>query len=166
MPRIVSYIALLLCLAALRLPAGADPTHVARTAIQVAYAGMDKATNRRDAAAYSVYLTSDFVGLDEKETNTVGKAKTLQALRQAFAAVHTAASTTQVLTLVLQDGGAVVTTHSVLTLSGTKNGQPCVIRSENQVRDFWVPSGGRWRLKRERVMSAAQTVNDRPVPSP
>ena len=146
------------------LSADANPMQEARRAIQSAYAGMDKATNNRDTSAYSVYLDPNIVGIDEKGKETDGKAKTLQALSQAFALVSTARSNTKITTLALQDGGAVVTTDSTLSFSGTKNGQPFVIKGENTVRDFWSKSGGRWLLKRERVVSSAQTLNGQPVP--
>ena len=154
-----------LCLIALALPAQADPVQDARKTILAAYAGMDKATRSRSASDYSAYLLSSYIGVDEKGGETDGKAKSVQALRQAFAQVSAAKSTTQILSLVLQDGGAVVTTHSNLTLSGTKNSRPFVIKSESQVRDFWIKSGGRWFLKRERILSVTETVNGRLVPS-
>ena len=134
-------------------PAGASPAQDARQAIQAAYASMDQATAHRNASGYSAYLAPDFVGIDRKGAPTGGKEKTLEALRQAFAQVRAAKSTTQLLTLTLQDGGAVVTTRSQFSLSGTRNGKPFVLESENQERDFWIKSSGRWLLKRERVLS-------------
>lgn len=159
-------LAIIVCLSLIAaLPAGADPAQEARHAIQAAYAGMDKAISRRDTSAYAVYLDPDIVGIDEKGKETDGKAKTVQLLRQAFAVFRTAASKTNILTLALQGGGAVVTTHSTLSLSAMKNGRPIVVKSENQVRDFWSKSGGRWLLRQERVILNAQTLNGQPVRS-
>ncbi len=147
------------------LPAGADPTQDARRAIQAAYAGMDQAVSKRDVSAYAASLDPNIIGIDEKGKETAGKANTVQLLRQAFGLFSTTASKTEILTLALQGSGAVVTTHSMASFSGTKNGEPFVIKSENRVRDFWSKSGGRWRLKQERVLSDVQTLNGRPVPS-
>ncbi len=146
------------------LSATANSTQDARRAIQSAYVGMDKATDNRNTSAYSVYLDPNIIGIDEKGKETDGKAKTLQALSQAFALVSAARSNTKIKTFTLQKGGAVVTTDSTLSFSGTKNGQPFVIKSENQVRDFWNKSGGRWLLRQERVISNTQTLNGQPVP--
>ncbi len=146
------------------LPAGADPTQAARHAIQAAYAGMDKAIGNRDTSAYAAYLDPNIIGIDEKGKETDGKAKTVQMLRQAFALFSTASSKTEILTLALQDGGAVVTTRSALTFSAARHGRIFVVKGENQVRDFWSESSGRWLLKRERVVSDTQTLNGRLVP--
>ena len=147
------------------LPAEADPTQDARKAIQAAYTGMDKAIANRDTSAYAVYLDQNIVGIDETGKETDGKAKTVQRLRQAFALFRTAASRTEILTLTLQEGGAVVVTHSALAFSATRNGRTFAVKGENQVRDFWSRSGGHWRLKRERVVSNTQTLNSQPVPA-
>ena len=150
---------------ALACPALAAPTDAARTAIGAAYAGMDRATASRNASGYAAYLAPDFAGFDTKGTALGGRAKTLQALAQAFAQVSAAKSATRIVTLSLQDGGAVVTTQATLTLSGTKQGQPFVLKSDDQTRDFWVKSGGRWLLKRERGLSAVQTLNGHILPA-
>ena len=165
MATLSSCVAAILWLIAFSLPVQANSAQDARKAIQAAYAGMDKATSSRSASDYSAYLLPSYVGVDEKGVETEGKAKSVQALSQAFAQVSTAKSTTQILTLVLQDGGAVVTTHSNLTLSGTKNSRPFIIKSESRVRDFWIKSGGRWLLRRERIVSITESLNGRPMPS-
>ena len=166
MSALVSHASVTLCLSLmLVLPVSANPAQDARKAIRAAYAGMDKATRDRSASGYSAYLSPNCVGVDEKGMETDGRARMVQALSQAFAQVNAAKSTTQILALSLQDGGAVVTAHSDLTLSGTKNSRPFVIRSESRVRDFWIKSGGRWLLRRERVLSVTQTVNGQTVPS-
>ena len=154
-----------LCLGfALALPAHATPAGDARAAITAAYAGLDKATASRSASGYSVYLAPDFAGFDPKGAEIDGKDKILQALTQTFAQVSTAKSVTRLLTFSLQDGGAVATTHTTLTLSGTKRGKPFVLKSEDHTRDFWVQSGGHWLLKRERGLSATSTLNGHPAP--
>lgn len=125
--RAAAALSLTLTLLALIVPAGASPAGDARAAIQAAYAGMDRATANRSAAGYSIYLTPDFVGVDEKGKETAGRDATVQALSGILAQVKAARSATQIQTLTLQDGGAVVVTHSTLSLTGTKNGQPFVI---------------------------------------
>ncbi len=147
------------------LPAGADPTQEARHAIQAAYTGMDKAIGSRDTSAYAVYLDPNIVGIDQKGKETEGKGKTIQKLRQAFTLFSAAASKTEILTLALQGGGAVVTTHSTLSFSAMKNGRLFIVKGENTVRDFWIKSSGRWLLRQERVISNTQTMNGEPVPS-
>ena len=155
-----------LCLSlVLALPTMATPTNDTRAAIGAAYAGMDKATAARNASGYAVYLAPDFAGFDPKGAEIGGKDKILQALKQTFAQVSAAKSVTRLLAFSLRDGGAVVTTHTTLTLSGTKQGKPFVLKSEDHTRDFWVKSGGHWLLKRERGLSASATLDGRPAPS-
>ena len=156
--------ALCLCFA-LTLPAHATPAGDARTAITAAYAGLDKATASRSVSSYSAYLAPDFAGFDSKGAKISGKDKILQALKQTFAQVSTAKSVTRIMAFSLQDGGAVVTTHTRLTLSGTKQGKLFVLKSEEQDRDFWVIPGGRWLLKRERGLSVTSTLDGHPVPA-
>ncbi len=161
-----SCIAVALCPSlALSIPALANPTQDARKAVQTAYIGMDKATKLRSASAYTAYLHPDYVGIDEKGVETDGRPEMVKSLGQAFALVNTAASSTQVLTLTLQSGGAVVTQRSALTMSGTKNNQPFIIKIDSRVRDFWVKAGGRWLLKREHILSETKTINGRQLPS-
>ena len=152
-----------LCLT--RMPVYADSTGDAKEAIQAAYQAMDKATSAKNASGYAVYLLPNYVGVDEKGKETNGKAATVQGLSKAFSQLRTATSATRVLSLTLQDGGAVVTTRSSLSFTAIRNGQPFTVTGTNKVRDFWVKSAGHWMLKRERVMSSAQTVNGQPVPA-
>ena len=146
------------------LPAGADPTQAARHAIQSAYAGMDKAIGNRDTSAYAAYLDPNIIGIYEKGKETDGKAKMVQLVRQAFVVFSTASSKTEILSLTLQGGGAIVTTRSALSFSATRNGRSVTLKGENTVRDFWSKSSGRWLLKQERVISNTQTLNGQPVP--
>lgn len=160
--------------AGLTTPAAASPASVARAAITAAYARMSDAVQRRDADAYVASLSPDFVGVYPKGLVVRGRQGEAATLRQTFGAAKTLSASTRLVFCVLKDGGAVVTVQESTALSGQNAGGPLEIKDSATLRGFWVKSGGRWLLKRERSVADVistngveeRTVDGRPAAAP
>ena len=141
------------------LTALANPAGDARTAITSAYTRMDKVLVHKDASAYTAYLHPEFFGAYPQGKEIHGKDAEAASLRQIFSLAKTVASSTQIMSCALQDGGAVITTRETFSLSGTNEKGPFVIKSVDMMRSFWVKASGHWLKKRERSISDTATVN-------
>ena len=95
----------------LTLTASANPAGDARTAIASAYTHMDKALVQKNASAYTAYLHPGFFGAYPQGKEIHGKDAEAASLRQIFSLAKRVASSTQLVSCALQDGGAVVTTR-------------------------------------------------------
>ncbi len=130
-----------------------------RAAITAAYASMDRALIRHDVTAYAAHLYPTFVGVYPQGKEMHGRAEDAASLHQLFAVASAVTSSTRLLTLAFQDGGAVVTTRETFSMSMQADGQPVSVKSVGTLRGFWVRSGGHWLLKAERSLSDTTTMN-------
>ena len=145
----------------------ADMAATVQKTLQTSYDSRDKAVARRDINATLALYAPEFVGVS-KTGKTHGLAEERADFVKTFALPASAGvtvSTIQKLTLQKAGSEADVTLHrhGTLTLTDPAAHTSRIVVLDGVYQDVWVKRPGGWRLTREQVVSAAATVDGKPL---
>ena len=136
-----------------------SPAVEAKRSIQAAYDKSNAALNDKDVDAVFASCAPDFVviDLDGHQENLDTER---QAVGQMFQVAQSLENTTEVQSVTLQGGGAVVSIreHQVLQMTNPTTQEQVVVTSNNICRDYWAHTTLGWQEKRTRVVASHHDV--------